>query len=56
MSVTSQAIHLLAYDLLRTRWWIAAFSAVLGASVVTALDHSRALEGLQDHGSRRTIR
>jgi len=46
MSVTSQAIHLLAYDLLRTRWWIAAFSAVLGASVVTALDHSRALEGL----------
>lgn len=40
MKIMSQAMHLLKFDLLRTKWWLATFAVVLGVSVYTALNAS----------------
>lgn len=36
MSVVAQAVHLVKFDLLRTRWWVAAYAVVLTASAFNA--------------------
>lgn len=36
MRIISQAMHLVRFDLLRTRWWVAAYAVVLAASAFTA--------------------